>query len=125
VPAPSSMSGMRAALGLGRRDAVDAVVIVVGVIFVLFALPSLLSPYWVVNVTIALIYAVVALGLGLLAGRVGLIFTRPGRRARARRMDRGAAPVRHLRCPTRRDHRRRPDPRWLMGTDESGSPRCA
>jgi len=73
MPAPSRMSGMRAALGLGRRDVVDLVAIVVGVIFVLFALPSLLSPYWVVNATIAFIYAAVALGLGLLAGRVGLI----------------------------------------------------
>jgi branched-chain amino acid transport system permease protein len=74
VPAPPQiMSRMQTALGLGRRDAVDLVAIVVGVLFALLALPSLLSPYWIVNATIAFIYAVVALGLGLLAGRVGLI----------------------------------------------------
>jgi len=42
-------------------------------LFVLFALPSLLSAYWVDVLTSVSIYAVVSLGLGLLMGRVGLV----------------------------------------------------
>ena len=41
--------------------------------FVLLALPELLSTYWITVFTAAAIYAVVALGLGILMGRVGLI----------------------------------------------------
>jgi branched-chain amino acid transport system permease protein len=40
---------------------------------VLFALPPLLSAYWIDVLTAVAIYAVVALGLGLLMGRVGLV----------------------------------------------------
>ena len=69
------MSGIAgSARAAARRDAVNLVVIVVGVALRrCFALPSLLSPYWIVNATIAFIYAIVALGLGLLVGRVGMI----------------------------------------------------
>ena len=41
--------------------------------FVLLALPEVLSTYWITVFTAAAIYAVVALGLGILMGRVGLI----------------------------------------------------
>ena len=41
--------------------------------FVLLALPELLSTYWITVFTAAAIYSVVALGLGILMGRVGLI----------------------------------------------------
>jgi branched-chain amino acid transport system permease protein len=73
VPAPRTVSGTRAAPRLGRRDVVDVSVIVVGFLFAVFAMPSLLTPFWVIQTTTAFIYAIVALGVGLLAGRVGLI----------------------------------------------------
>jgi branched-chain amino acid transport system permease protein len=58
---------------LRRGDAINVAVIAAGTLFALLALPSLLSAYWVVNVTVAFIYAIVCLGLGLLVGRVGMI----------------------------------------------------
>jgi branched-chain amino acid transport system permease protein len=42
-------------------------------IIVLLALPAVLSAYWTDVMTAVIIYAVVALGLGLLMGRVGLV----------------------------------------------------
>jgi branched-chain amino acid transport system permease protein len=51
---------------------VQASVIVVLVLFVLFVLPSLMSGYYTTYMTLAAIYSVVCLGLGLLVGRVGL-----------------------------------------------------
>ncbi len=48
-------------------------VIVVLLAFVLLALPSLLSLYYVDAMTQVAVYSVVALGLGLLVGRVGLV----------------------------------------------------
>jgi len=73
VQGRGSVSGLRAPAALRRADAVNLAVIAAAFLFALFALPSLLSPYWVVTTTVAFIYAIVALGLGLLAGRVGLI----------------------------------------------------
>jgi branched-chain amino acid transport system permease protein len=49
------------------------VVIAALLAFVLLALPELLSTYWITVFTAAAIYSVVALGLGILMGRVGLI----------------------------------------------------
>jgi branched-chain amino acid transport system permease protein len=43
------------------------------VIVVLLALPAVLSAYWTDVMTAVIIYSVVALGLGLLMGRVGLV----------------------------------------------------
>lgn len=48
-------------------------VIVALLAFVLLALPSLLSLYYVDALTQAAIYSIVALGLGLLVGRVGMV----------------------------------------------------
>jgi branched-chain amino acid transport system permease protein len=59
--------------GLGARTLVRPAVIVALLAFVLFALPALLSLYYVDALTQVAIYAIVALGLGLLAGRVGLV----------------------------------------------------
>jgi branched-chain amino acid transport system permease protein len=61
----------RARLDTGER--IRAVVIVALLAFVLLALPSLLSTYWIKVFTGVAIYAVVALGLNLLMGRVGLV----------------------------------------------------
>jgi len=46
---------------------------VVLLLLVLLALPQALSTYWVDVLTAVAIYSVVALGLGLLMGRVGLV----------------------------------------------------
>jgi branched-chain amino acid transport system permease protein len=68
-----------AAAAAGRRPLlrrpdkpVQASVTTVLVLFVLFALPSLMSGYYTGYMTLAAIYSVVCLGLGLLVGRVGL-----------------------------------------------------
>ena len=65
---PSSRRGL-----LDTRSLVRPTVIVALLAFVLFALPSMLSDYYVDASTQVAIYAIVALGLGLLAGRVGLL----------------------------------------------------
>ena len=54
-------------------DALRAVIIVALLLFVLLAVPSLLSVYWLKVLTGAAIYSVVALGLNVLMGRVGLV----------------------------------------------------
>jgi branched-chain amino acid transport system permease protein len=68
-----------AAAAAGRRPLlrrpdkpVQASVIVILLLFVLFVLPSLMSGYYTGYMTLAAIYSVVCLGLGLLVGRVGL-----------------------------------------------------
>jgi branched-chain amino acid transport system permease protein len=55
------------------RDRVRIAVIVILLAFVLFVLPSMLSGYWTDVMTAVVIYTIVALGLGVLAGRVGLV----------------------------------------------------
>jgi branched-chain amino acid transport system permease protein len=56
-----------------RGTAIRAVVIAVLLLFVLLALPQLMSLYYVDTMTQVAVYAMVALGLGLLVGRVGLV----------------------------------------------------
>jgi branched-chain amino acid transport system permease protein len=63
----------RTGLSLGRLTAARILVIVGLLLFVLLALPSLLGAYWINVLTAVTIYAVVALGLNLLFGRVGLV----------------------------------------------------
>ena len=58
---------------IGAPTAVRAVVISALVLFALLALPPLLSDYWIRVLTSVAIFAVVALGLNLLFGRVGLV----------------------------------------------------
>jgi branched-chain amino acid transport system permease protein len=52
---------------------VRAAVIVALLLFALFALPQLLSLYYIDAMTEVAIYAVVSLGLGVLVGRIGLV----------------------------------------------------
>jgi branched-chain amino acid transport system permease protein len=59
--------------GLEAPALIRFAVIVALLAFVLFALPSMLSGYYVDAVTQVTIYAIVALGLGLLVGRVGMV----------------------------------------------------
>ena len=58
---------------LTQGEGVRALVIVGLLAFVLFGLPPLLSGYWINVSTDTAIYAVVALGLGILMGRTGLV----------------------------------------------------
>ena len=59
--------------GLHARGLLRPAVIAVLLAFVLLVLPSLLSIYYVDAATQVAIYAIVALGLGLLVGRVGMV----------------------------------------------------
>ena len=62
--------------GLARLDkgARVRIVVIAGLLlFVLFALPVRMSAYWTDVATSVVIFSVVALGLGLLMGRVGLV----------------------------------------------------
>ena len=58
---------------LERGERIRIVVIALLLAFVLLVLPSMLSTYWTDVATSVVIYTIVALGLGLLMGRVGLV----------------------------------------------------
>jgi branched-chain amino acid transport system permease protein len=73
VSATTQAPRMRAAPRLGAGDGVRIAVIVALLAFVLLALPPLLSAYWIDVLTAVAIYSVVALGLNLLMGRVGMV----------------------------------------------------
>ncbi len=56
------------------RDTVIRVVVIAALfLLALFAVPALIGVYWVKILTAAAIYSIVALGLGLLYGRVGMV----------------------------------------------------
>jgi branched-chain amino acid transport system permease protein len=59
----------RPSAGTARRAAIIAALL----LFAFFALPQLLSLYYVDTMTQVAVYAMVALGLGVLVGRVGLV----------------------------------------------------
>ena len=72
VAAPST--GQRSPLrGPDRGTLTRAAVIAVLLLFVLLALPQLMSLYYVDTMTQVAVYAMVALGLGVLVGRVGMV----------------------------------------------------
>jgi len=74
--APGDGALQRQALRLRQLDTrarVRAVVVVVLLAFCLFPMPSILSLYYVGAMTQVTVYAIVALGLGVLVGRVGLV----------------------------------------------------
>jgi branched-chain amino acid transport system permease protein len=56
-----------------RGTLVRAAVIAAGLLFALLALPQLMNLYYVDTMTQVTVYAMVALGLGVLVGRVGLV----------------------------------------------------
>jgi len=58
---------------LDAGDRVRALIITALLLLVVLLLPSLLSGYWVTVFTSVAIYAIVALGLGILMGRTGLV----------------------------------------------------
>jgi branched-chain amino acid transport system permease protein len=62
-------------IGMGRigpNEVVRAALVVALLLFVLLALPAILSLYYIDALTQVAVYSVVALGLGVLVGRVGL-----------------------------------------------------
>jgi branched-chain amino acid transport system permease protein len=67
------VAGVPRGARLERPTAVRVVIIGGLLLFVLLALPALLGAYWIKILTAAAIFAVVALGLNLLYGRVGLV----------------------------------------------------
>jgi branched-chain amino acid transport system permease protein len=71
--ASSATRAVRSVVRLAPGERVRVVVIAALLAFVLLGLPPLLSAYWIDVVTLTAIYSVVALGLGLLMGRVGLV----------------------------------------------------
>jgi branched-chain amino acid transport system permease protein len=78
MSATGASGGARAAWArtgwsFGRPSAVRVVVIGALLAFVLFALPAMLGTYWIKYLTESAIFAVVALGLNILFGRVGLV----------------------------------------------------
>jgi branched-chain amino acid transport system permease protein len=60
-------------LRVSRGEAIQLAVIAALLAFVLAGLPQLLSLFWIDTSTTAVIYAIAALGVGLLVGRVGMI----------------------------------------------------
>ena len=73
MEATGVLTRLGSSVRLRRADSIQVAVIAALLLFVLFALPALLSLYWVDNFTTTGIYAIAALGLGLLVGRVGMI----------------------------------------------------
>jgi branched-chain amino acid transport system permease protein len=63
----------RPIMHLERGERIRSAVIALLLAFVIIALPPLLSAYWTDVATSVVIYTIVALGLGLLMGRVGLV----------------------------------------------------
>lgn len=73
--APAAPNSATAMLRRARdpRELLRPGVVVVLLLFVLLALPSMLSTYYIDALTQAAIYSIVALGLGVLVGRVGMV----------------------------------------------------
>src|SRR5919106_701204 len=59
--------------GIERRTIAHAVGIAIFVLLLFFLLPSLTSNYWLQICTQVVVYSVVALGLAILVGRVGMV----------------------------------------------------
>ena len=74
--AAEAQAATRASLPAPRFEGrtVVRVAVIVGLLaFVLFAVPSFASNYWIQVLTLVAVYSIVALGLNLLMGRVGLV----------------------------------------------------
>jgi branched-chain amino acid transport system permease protein len=70
---PSQTSAAQAPSRFPRSYAIRAAIIIVLLLFVLLGLPSMLSLYYVDALTQVAVYSIVALGLGVLVGRLGLV----------------------------------------------------
>jgi branched-chain amino acid transport system permease protein len=73
APAAEGRAWARPSVDLDRRMVVSIVVAVGLILFAIFGLPALFGSDWITTFTSVVIYSVVALGFGLLYGRVGMI----------------------------------------------------
>ena len=73
TPTPADTTGTGPFAAFDRRIGVRAIVVVALLAFALFALPGLVGADWITTFTSVAIYATVALGFGVLYGRVGMI----------------------------------------------------
>src|ERR1700761_2115531 len=73
MEATGAVRSVGSSVRLKRAETVQLAVIAVLVVFALVGLPQLLSLFWIDTSTTAVIYAMAALGVGLLVGRVGMI----------------------------------------------------
>ena len=73
TPVQQDTSRRRIGGRAGRKQLTRAGVIAALLLFVLFALPQLMSLYYIDTMTQVAVYSMVALGLGVLVGRVGLV----------------------------------------------------
>ena len=73
TPAAKGRAWSRPGIEIDRRKLVSAAVTAGLILFVLFGLPELFGSDWITTFTSVAIYSIVALGFGLLYGRVGLI----------------------------------------------------
>jgi branched-chain amino acid transport system permease protein len=73
VESRTAPAAVRAALDVDRDDLVRAAVIAGLLAFVIAAVPEFVGSDWITTFTSVAIYSVVALGFGLLYGRVGMI----------------------------------------------------
>jgi branched-chain amino acid transport system permease protein len=69
--ARSRLTGPISRIDAGERKRIAVIAVLLA--FVLLVLPGMLSSYWTDVATSVVIYTIVALGLGLLMGRVGLV----------------------------------------------------
>lgn len=73
APVKSGRSVGAAMTRFDNRAKIATAVVAALILIALFALPVMLSVYWMDVLTLAAIYAIVSMGLGLLMGRVGLV----------------------------------------------------
>jgi branched-chain amino acid transport system permease protein len=73
VPEERSVAPARQLPRPGRGTLVRAAVITVGFVLLMTVLPGMISIYWIDIMTSVWIYSIVALGLNLLFGRVGMV----------------------------------------------------
>jgi len=73
APTQNQIEPARPSLRVDREITFRAVVILAFLAIVMFLLPSVLGSDWIKTFTSVAIYSVVALGLGILYGRVGMI----------------------------------------------------
>jgi len=73
MEATGALTRVGSSLRVTRGEAIQVAVIAVLLAFVLIGLPQLLSLFWIDTSTTAVIYAITALGVGLLVGRVGMV----------------------------------------------------
>ncbi len=73
MEATGALTRVGSSLRVTRGEAIQLAVIAALLAFALIGLPQLLSLFWIDTSTTAVIYAIAALGVGLLVGRVGMV----------------------------------------------------